>query len=144
MVPPVWMGVAILAMGLIWYGVPGSQVLVPPYSYLGGLLFVCAFALAAWGKQQFDRAGTPVRPFTRTTAVVCSGPFRFSRNPMYLGMVLGLIGIGLLLGKVAPFVVVPLFIMWIRARFIRYEEQLMEARFGDAYLAYKARVRRWV
>ena len=143
-VPPLWMGLAIVAMGLIWYGVPGYQVLVPPHSYLGGVLFAGAFALVVWGKRQFDRVGTPVRPFTKTTAIVSSGPFRFSRNPMYLGMVLGLIGIGLLLGKVAPFVVVPLFVMWIRARFIRHEEQLMEDRFGDDYLAYKARVRRWI
>ncbi|NQV99097.1 MAG: isoprenylcysteine carboxylmethyltransferase family protein [Rhodospirillales bacterium] len=144
LVPPAWMGLAIIAMGIIWYVVPGRQIIVPPYSYIGGVIFVVGLALAIYGKRQFDHAGTPVRPFTKTTAVVDTGPFRFSRNPMYLAMVIGLIGVAVLFGKVAPFVMVPLFILWIRAKFINHEEQLMEARFGHTYLDYKARVRRWL
>ena len=72
-----------------------------------------------------------------------SGPFKFSRNPMYLAMVIGLISVGVILGKIAPFVVVPLFIMWIRKCFIDYEEQLLETYFGNTYREYKSCVRRW-
>jgi protein-S-isoprenylcysteine O-methyltransferase Ste14 len=57
--------------------------------------------------------------------------------------VIGLISVGVILGKIAPFVVVPLFIMWIRKRFIDHEEQLMATYFGDTYREYKSCVRRW-
>lgn len=142
--PPVWFLGAILAMVAIWYGVPGTQVTESSYVYAGIILMAAGVALAVYGKKQFDLANTPVRPFTKTTALVKSGPFRFSRNPMYLAMVIVLIGVGLVLGKIAPFAVIPLFIMWIRSRFIRYEEQIMAAQFGAAYLDYKNRVRRWI
>jgi len=132
------------AMVGIWYWVPGTKLIPAPYAYIGGVLFIMGLMLAVYAKRQFDRVGTPVRPFTKSTAVVDSGPFRFSRNPMYLSMVLGLIGIGIGLGKIAPFVMVPLFMIWIRVRFIQFEEQVMEARFGQDYLDYKKRVRRWL
>lgn len=143
-VPPVWMLLAMALMGAIWYLVPGTQMIPAPYSYVGGVVFVAGLALAVYGKRQFDRVGTPVRPFTKTTAVVDTGPFRFTRNPMYLAMVIGLIGVGFMLGKIAPFVMVPVFIIWIKTRFIRYEEHVMETQFGKEYVDYKNRVRRWI
>ena len=142
--PPVWFFGAILVMVAIWYGVPGTQVAGNLHLYAGIGLMAVGISFAVYGKKQFDHAGTPVRPFTKSSALVMSGPFRFSRNPMYLAMVVVLIGVGLALGKIAPFAVIPIFIMWIRSRFIRYEEQIMEARFGAAYLDYKNRVRRWI
>ena len=142
--PPVWFLGAILVMVAIWYGVPGTQVSGSSYLYAGTGIMAAGVALAVYGKKQFDLVNTPVRPFTKTTALVVSGPFRFSRNPMYLAMVIVLIGVGLALGKLAPFAVIPLFIMWIRSRFIRYEELLMEDQFGADYLDYKNRVRRWI
>jgi len=135
---------AILVMVGIWYWVPGMQLIEAPHRYLGLVTFVAGVGWAGYGKSQFDRVGTPVLPFTKTTALVVSGPFRFGRNPMYLAMIIGLISVGIMLGKIAPFAIIPLFIMWIRGRFIPYEEQAMEARFGEEYLEYKARVRRWI
>ncbi len=143
-VPPVWFLLSVVMMAVIGYLLPGRQIIAPPYSYFGGVLFVAGLALAVYAKRQFDVVRTPVRPFTKSTHVVATGPFRFSRNPMYLAMVLGLVAVGIGLGKIAPFVMVPLFIMWIRSRFIRFEEQAMEARFGEEYVAYKNRVRRWI
>jgi protein-S-isoprenylcysteine O-methyltransferase Ste14 len=63
---------------------------------------------------------------------------------MYLGLALGLSGFAVWLGTLTPFLVVPLFAWVITVRFIRHEEQRLEARFGDQYRAYKARVRRWI
>lgn len=143
LVPPVGMLVGIISMVGIWYFMPGSQLFEAPYSYAGWGIFVAALGLAMYAKRQFDQVGTGVRPFTKTTELVLSGPFQYSRNPMYLAMVIGLISVGILLGKIAPFVVVPLFIMWVRKRFIDHEEQLMKTHFGDAYMEYKSRVRRW-
>ena len=140
---PVGMLVGIIAMVSTWYFIPGSELFKAPYSHGGWGLFVAALGLAIYAKRQFDHVGTSVRPFTKTTDLVMSGPFKFSRNPMYLAMVIGLISVGVILGKIAPFVVVPLFIMWIRKCFIDYEEQLMETYFGNTYREYKSCVRRW-
>ncbi len=143
-VPPAWFVIFAVDMVLIWYWVPGAQLIEPPYTYLGAVIFGAGVVLAFYGKRQFDHVGTPVRPFTTSTSVVVSGPFRFSRNPMYLSMVIALIGIGVGLGKIAPFVMVPLFMIWMRSKFIKHEEDLMLERFGEEYLAYKRRVRRWI
>ena len=70
--------------------------------------------------------------------------FRFSRNPMYVGMFAGLAGIALMLDRDLPWLVLPAFIALIYLRFVRHEEALMAEQFGQAYLDYKARVRRWV
>ena len=141
---PFWWGGAILAMIAVWYWLPGMQLIEAPLRYLGLAIFAIAIGLAVYGKSQFDRVGTPVRPFTKSTSLVISGPFRFSRNPMYLAMVISLIGVGVVLGKIAPFAIIPLFMMWIRGRFIHHEEQAMESLFGEDYTKYKSRVRRWI
>lgn len=143
-VPPIWLLVSAGIMVAIWYWVPGTVLISPPYTYIGGIVFGLGLMLAVYAKRQFDRVGTPVRPFTESIVVVDTGPFRFSRNPMYVSMVLALIGTGIGLGKIAPFVMVPLFMIWLRVRFIQFEEQVMEERFGEGYLTYKKRVRRWL
>ena len=71
------------------------------------------------------------------------GPFRFSRNPVYLSMVLGLIGLAVLLGTASPIVVIVLFALVIQARFIGPEEEMLREDFGEKYEAYTRRVRRW-
>jgi protein-S-isoprenylcysteine O-methyltransferase Ste14 len=92
----------------------------------------------------FKRAGTSVKPFEPTTALIVEGPFAFSRHPMYLGMVLILIGSGFALGSRSPWLVVPVFVCQINRRFIAAEEAKLEATFGSRYLGYKRKVRRWL
>ena len=70
--------------------------------------------------------------------VVCT------RNPMYLGLTLTLVGIATLLGSLSPWLVVPAFAVAISRLFIRHEEQTLQERFGDEYLAYRKTVRRWI
>jgi len=76
--------------------------------------------------------------------VVQDGFYRFSRNPMYLGMLLILTGIGIWLGNVLALLLAPAFIGIMTHWYIVREEQLLEARFGDQYRAYRQRVRRWL
>ena len=92
----------------------------------------------------FTRAGTPVVPFERSTTLVTGGSYRFTRNPMYLGMVLLLSGVAALLGTLSPWLVIPIFTAVIQTNFIRGEERFLEELFGDSYRAYKTRVRRWI
>src|SRR5271169_4198418 len=86
-VPPVYFLVSLVAMAALDRWCPVAQVLGPPASYVGAALIVLGTAIAASAAAAFKRAGTPVIPFKRSTALVTTGLYRFTRNPMYLGLV---------------------------------------------------------
>ena len=142
--PPVSFLAALVSMGALHFFRPIAYILRPPYSTSGSFLFITGVVLVLWGARSFSRAGTTIKPFQDPSALVTSGPYRYSRNPIYLGLVLALIGIGLLLGTLSPFVVVPVFICLIQQRFIQPEEAALEKTFGSAYGQYKRQVRRWL
>jgi len=142
--PPVYFLAALVSMGALHFFLPIAYILRPPYSTSGSFLFITGVVLVLWGARSFSRAGTTIKPFQDPSALVTSGPYRYSRNPIYLGLVLALIGIGLLLGTLSPFVVVPVFICLIQQRFIQPEEAVLEKTFGSAYGRYKRQVRRWL
>lgn len=121
----------------------GGDVLPAPWPWLGSIPITAGVLLAIQGSRLFARAGTNIIPFTKSTALVTSGVFAVSRNPMYTGMVLALAGTALLMNGWFPWIVVIAFTTIIRGYFIRHEEALMEQTFGREYLDYKARVRRW-
>jgi len=141
--PMVFLG-ALVAMGALHQLVPGSEVVPEPWNRLGWVPFGLGFAVAFWVKFRFDQAGTPIRPFEPSTALVTDGLFAWSRNPVYVAMIAALAGIAVVLGTPTPFLVIPVFAWIIRRRFIEVEEPMLEAAFGDEYRAYKARVRRWL
>ncbi len=111
---------------------------------LGWLAIGFGLALFVWTLWTFARHHTTVNPYSGASALCTRGPFRFSRNPIYLGDWFLLAGVSLLLGTFWPLLFAPL--IWIMLRFgvIRHEEAHLEAKFGDAYRDYKARVRRWI
>jgi protein-S-isoprenylcysteine O-methyltransferase Ste14 len=115
-----------------------------PAGWLGAALFVLALALFAWAIVTITRAGSHVPTNRPTTTIVETGPYRFTRNPIYLGMCLGLIALAIafddlwLLIMLAPFWIV------IRYGVVAREEAYLERQFGDVYRAYRARVRRWL
>ncbi len=94
--------------------------------------------------QKFKKHGTTVKPFEVSTALVTDGVFSISRHPMYLGMTLILLGIGVLLGSATPFAVVPVFTVLIDRIFIVQEEKMLEDTFGDQFRQYRKQVRRWI
>ncbi len=113
--------------------------------YLIGLLpLILGLGIALWGVRLFAKVGTNIVPFTESTALVIDGAFSYSRNPMYLGMVLVLLGVALLLDRASPWLVLVPFILVIRLKFIQFEEPLMEQTFGATYTTYKSNVRRWL
>ncbi|HKV69810.1 MAG TPA: isoprenylcysteine carboxylmethyltransferase family protein [Gemmatimonadales bacterium] len=107
-------------------------------------LIVLGVLLAATAVVTFRRAGTHVNPTKPATTVVTHGPFRFTRNPMYVSMALIYLGGVLMLDSVWPLVLFPATIWVIRTRIIALEEAYLEGKFGAAYLDYKKRVRRWL
>ncbi len=142
--PPVYFLAAGGLMLLLHTRFPGLHLIAWPWRWLGLLPIIGGVALAVAGERAFKRAGTAVLPFSEPSAVVTTGPFAFTRNPMYLGMMLYLVGWAVLLGTLVPVLVIPLFFAVIHYRFVLREEPFMAERLGDAYAAYKARVRRWL
>jgi protein-S-isoprenylcysteine O-methyltransferase Ste14 len=76
--------------------------------------------------------------------LVVGGFYRYTRNPMYLGMVTALLGVAILLGTLSAFLPIPIFVWIIQKQFIEGEERFLEEIFGGQYLAYKGKVRRWL
>lgn len=142
--PPTYFVVALALMGFFHHVAPAAQLLVAPYRYAGIVLMGLAIGLDVWAWLLVHRAGTGIMPFSPATALVTSGPYRFTRNPMYLGLAGTLLGAAVLMGTLTPFVVIPAFMALVADRFIQSEETQLERTFGSQYLDYKARVRRWL
>ena len=142
--PPVYFLLALIAMVALHYLVPIAQLISSPFCYTGIVLVVSAIALVLWAAVLFQRAGTTIKPFQESSALIARGPYRITRNPMYVGMVGALLGIAVLLGSVAPFLVIPVFAALIQSKFIRAEEAALERTFGSVFLDYKSKVRRWL
>jgi protein-S-isoprenylcysteine O-methyltransferase Ste14 len=141
--PPHYFLVSLVTM-LLLSRLPGASML-PGYLPVFGVVPIAAgVALAIWAARLFARVGTNIIPLTPSSALVTDGPFARTRNPMYLGMLLALIGLAVVLDSAWPWLVLPAFYAVIRLRFVRHEERLMEATFGDAYRAYCGRVRRFI
>ena len=121
------------------------MIIVPkPYTYLGIIPLVGGLALATWASTLFRKAGTSFQLHGESSLLVTSGPFRFSRNPMYLGMLVWLIGLAVLLGSLISFLFPLLFFLIANFYMIPLEEKSMERLFGTQFTDYKRRVRRWL
>jgi protein-S-isoprenylcysteine O-methyltransferase Ste14 len=111
---------------------------------MGSLAGVMAVALALWAERTMHRAGTNVNPYKPTTQVVTEGPFRYTRNPMYLAMTIFYLGISSIFNALWPLFLLPLVLLVITYGVIKREEFYLEKKFGIVYVEYKARVRRWL
>lgn len=144
LLPPVWFLLALVTLSLLHWFVPVVQLLTWQTRGMGSLPLVIGVAVSVCGAMRFKRHGTTVKPFQPATRLVTDGLYRFTRNPMYLGMVLILVGLALLLGSASPWLVVIGFQQWMRWMFIQPEERIMAEQFGKAYAVYRSRVRRWL
>jgi protein-S-isoprenylcysteine O-methyltransferase Ste14 len=115
-----------------------------PNVWLGVMVFGAGFALAIWAIVTFRRAGTRVESTEPTMAIVTQGPYRFTRNPIYLGMFLG--QTGLAIGFDNPWILAMLipFYLVLRYGVVAREEAYLERKFGYVYSDYESRVRRWL
>jgi protein-S-isoprenylcysteine O-methyltransferase Ste14 len=108
------------------------------------LLIGLGIGLNLWADKLFKKENTTVKPFLDPSALLSEGPFRFSRHPMYLGMVIALAGIAMVLGSLTAFLAPLAFFITMEIIFIPIEEKAMENIFGQKYLDYKKRVRQWL
>lgn len=142
--PPTYLLIAVITQGVLHLFAPIVRWLFLPIGIVGVLPLLLGIGINVRCSNLFKQAGTTIKPFEESGELVIDGPYRISRHPMYLGMVLILAGIGLLLGSVAPLLVIPAFLWIVTKRFVVPEEAAMEARFGPRYVVYKAHVRRWI
>ena len=143
--PPPFIYVAGLAAGGVAEFIRSTDGPPWPISVAIGLAGVLAFmALAGAAVGRFRRAGTSENPFRPSTALVFDGPFRFTRNPMYLGMAALYVGLAFVLGLMWALVLLPFVLLAVDRLVIAREEPYLERKFGQDYVEYKKRVRRWI
>ena len=145
--PPVLFGVALMlaiALHLFVYRLDIAQhssrilraaALAP---IVGGLL------LSSTVMRVFGAAGTPVPPYRPTTRLVTRGPYRYTRNPDYIGQTLLYVGIAIAVNSWWPLLLLPLVLLAVQRGVVLREERYLEAKFGREYRDYKAMVRRWL
>ena len=143
--PPPFLYAGVLLLGLILQRLVPLPLLPRTLSRsLAAVLLIPAGGLLLWSLGLFLKARTSPLPMRPTTSLVFSGPYRWTRNPMYLAMLLLYIGIALLFDIVWSLVLIPLIMYLVVRLVIRREERYLEAKFGEEYRQYKGRVRRWI
>ena len=145
--PAVPLAVVLIGVGLNYLWPIDAGFTVPAFMrfWVGGLIIAGSFSgLGTWSFIIMRRTGQSENPWKPTTEIIERGPFRITRNPMYLQMMLISIGIALVLVNLWILFLAPIG-GWALQKFaILPEEAYLERKFGDAYLAYKQRVRRWI
>jgi protein-S-isoprenylcysteine O-methyltransferase Ste14 len=143
--PPLAWGLAVIAglalnrlvpLPFLWADLPAG--------WLGAMVFVLALALVAWAFVTITRAGSNVPTNRPTTTIIESGPYRFTRNPIYLGMFLALIGLAIAFDDLWLLMMLVPFALIIRYGVVAREEAYLERKFGNVYRGYCSRVRRWL
>lgn len=115
-----------------------------PRAWVGGGVLALGFALGIWAVTAIRGAGSRVEPNKPTTAIVADGPFKYSRNPIYLGIFLGQVGLAIGFDSLWVLVMlIPLYLV-IRYGVVAREETYLTRKFGAVYTGYKSRVRRWL
>lgn len=135
---PLGVGLAVHAAAPL--AVPGR----PATAAIGGALAVAGAALMAAAARTFRSRGTTILPHRPVAALVTSGPFRLTRNPMYVGLATVYAGVALLVGTWWPLLLLPLVLVAVDRLVIAREEPYLSRAFGAEYAAYRGRVRRWI
>lgn len=140
--PPVWLAYFMLGAYAADSTIPLR--VIPASDIVGWTLIVAALSLAAWAAVAFGRARTSVFPRQTPSAIVTSGPYQLSRNPIYVADAMILAGWGAILGSLWPFILVPFFCWVIQERFIKSEEEALQREFPTEWAAWSAETRRWI
>ena len=125
---------------------PDNPIVIFPYNLIGLLLLVLGFALTIWANYTLlQKISLEERePFHTPSALVTSGPFQFSRNPVYLSIIMMVFGLATIFGSLVLFIFPTIFFLIFHLFFIRWEEKKLEETFGEEYLEFKKHVRRWL
>jgi len=141
---PLFLGLAFVTIHVLDKYFPATLWFTMPWKMAGWGPILIGSALCAAGAGHFARRRTTIMPRQPSRVLVTTGVFAFTRNPMYLGMAVILIGVCFIAGSATVWLVPPAFIIAIDRLLIRLEEAMLAERFGEDYAAYRRRVRRWV
>ena len=141
--PPVLFAITMMVGVAFHFLLPLHVFPTWPARVVGVLVLVAGTLLVRWGRNTMVRMGTSVRPDQPSTALVLEGPFRFTRNPLYLGTTGMYLGVALLIDDLWPLILVLPMLAVLEWGVIRREERYLEMKFGEAYRAYQAKVRQW-
>ena len=142
--PPVLVGGVLLIgvlLELVW---PRPLLPIVPARVLGGSIFVLSGLLAHLAQRAMRRAGTNVLPTQPTLALVTDGPFRYTRNPLYVAACGVYLGVALWVNGLAPLLLFLPMALVLHWGIVRREEEYLSSKFGSEYAAYRARVPRWI
>jgi len=142
--PPTYLVLSIVIMVALHFLFPVVGIIPSPWNRLGAIPFALGLVINLTADRALKNHNTTVKPFQASTALVTNGVFKVTRNPMYLGFVLILVGIAIFMGSLTPFAVIPAFAVLINTVFIKVEETMLEDTFGQHWLEYKKMVRRWI
>jgi protein-S-isoprenylcysteine O-methyltransferase Ste14 len=142
--PPIWLVLGLIAIFALNEFYPGPRFTSWLAQVAGSVFIVIGLLLLVFAGSLFKKAGTDFVPFRNVSALVTIGLYRYTRNPMYLGMVSVLLGCVITVGSSLALCVPVLFVVIIEARFIRPEESILRELFPKEYPAYCNRVRRWI
>ncbi len=142
--PPILLLIHVLAVFLLNWLIPLPFAFSKALEWSGYILVFAGLGFAFSAVNRFSKMHTTLDPHGSVSTLVMSGPYRFSRNPIYLGFVCTLVGLPLALGTYWGVVLSPVFMVLLFQLVIKHEEAYLEKKFGDEYTSYKSRVRRWV
>ena len=141
---PPFVTMLIVAATLLLQYLSGPWQVIFHVPALGMLLFVSGFSLTVLARTYFKFRKTTLFVGSTSSSLVCDGPFRFSRNPMYVGVVMSLLGVAVWFGTLPMLLAPSLAFLFLNFFHIPREEEMLHATFGHAYAAYLQRVRRWL
>ena len=141
--PLIYVAFFLVGMGFHRY-VPLARLPIGMGHVLAAILVFSCVVLTTWSFRRFWASGTSIVPIRPTTALVIEGPYRFTRNPMYLGLLLLYVGAACWFGLVWPLLLAPVLVLVMDVLVISREERYLTRKFGDEYRQYQAHVRRWL
>lgn len=131
--------------GLLLHYLSPLELLIYPFNWgLGSLLFIIGIFLGAWAVKSFRDEGTNIDIHKPTLKIVDKGPYRFTRNPMYLSLTLFYLSTAFFFNTAWIILIWPISLLIIQQKVIKREERYLEQKFGDKYLTYKRKVRCWI
>jgi protein-S-isoprenylcysteine O-methyltransferase Ste14 len=142
--PPFLMLIHLIVAFTLKWMIPLSTPAPQVVKVIGWMILAGGFLFAIGALRELNKADTSPIPHEPTTAIVTSGVYRFSRNPIYVGFVCTVIGLPLALGNYWGLILSPAMIYYFNELIIKHEEAYLEKKFGDVYTSYKSRVRRWL
>lgn len=142
--PPTYVLIAIVLIVGLHFLVPVTTLIPFAWNMLGLVPFAIGVGINMQADRAFKRVNTTVKPYETSTTLITDGVFRFTRNPMYVGFVLILLGLAIFVGSLSPYLIVVIFPFAIEKIFITVEEQMLAEAFGETWLDYTRKVRRWV